>query len=199
MRQRAARWWPRALLVVLLLGTAHVAGRGQFGSVPIGAGGGGMAQLEPERPTPRVYIREPVTGAAAETHRLLNKVIPFPFGNETPLMDFLEHVKRETFEEAPEKVLAIYLDPVGLLEADRTPQSPVLLDLHAATAGRGLELALAQLDLAYTVAPDGLLIITSSDHDTADYDPLPYILDELKALREEVADLREAVGSKTDD
>lgn len=201
MRRNLGRWASRGVAIVLLIGTAHLVGRGQFASAPPGAMGGGLGDdvdVDVEY-APRVYFREAVTGPAAETHRLLNKSIAFPFANETPLADFLAHVRQETAEDGHPAGVPIYIDPVGLLEADRTPQSPVVLDLHSAPVGRGLGLVLDQLDLAYTVEPDGLIIICSADGKERMHDPLPYILDELRALREEVKDLKAAVGTKTED
>ncbi len=192
MGRNLVRMIPRGIAVVLLLGTAHLVGRGQFASTaPAPVGGGSLGVLVHEsHAAPRVHYRERVTGPAAETHRLLNKVIEFPFQNEHPLQDFLEYLRQQTVEDAHPKGLAIYVDPISLLEVDRTLQSPITLQLDAATVGRGLELVLRQIDLIYTVEPDGLLIIDSVDEDPWTHDPLPYLLDEMRALRHEVEDLR---------
>ncbi|MBV8234029.1 MAG: hypothetical protein JO329_28960, partial [Planctomycetaceae bacterium] len=56
--------------------------------------------------------------------------------------------------------IPIYVDPVGLQEAEKTMTSPVTLDLEGVPLKTTLRLLLKQLGLTYTVK-DGLLTITS--------------------------------------
>ncbi|MBV8557496.1 MAG: hypothetical protein JO116_18190, partial [Planctomycetaceae bacterium] len=56
--------------------------------------------------------------------------------------------------------IPIYVDPVGLQEAEKTMTSPVTLDLEGVPLRTTLRLLLKQLGLTYTVK-DGLLTITS--------------------------------------
>jgi hypothetical protein len=86
------------------------------------------------------------------------------FDQETPLEDVLKYIKSAT-STATDNGIPIYVDPVGLQEADRTMTSPVRLDLEGVPLKMSLRLLLKQLGLTYTVK-DGLLMITSEDsHD----------------------------------
>ena len=81
------------------------------------------------------------------------------FANETPLEDVLKYIKSAT--QGPNDTgIPIYVDPVGLQEAEKTMTSPVTLDLEGVPLKTTLRLLLKQLGLTYTVK-DGLLTITS--------------------------------------
>jgi hypothetical protein len=83
------------------------------------------------------------------------------FANETPLDDVLKYIKQATttptFAGIP-----IYVDPIGLQEAEKSITAPVSLDLDGVPLRRTLQLLLDQLGLVYFV-DDGILVITSSD------------------------------------
>ena len=83
------------------------------------------------------------------------------FANETPLDDVLKYIKQATttptFSGIP-----IYVDPLGLQEAERSLNSTVQIDLEGVPLKTTLRLMLKQLGLAYTVK-DGFLMITSED------------------------------------
>ena len=91
----------------------------------------------------------------------LEEPISMSFASETPLDDVLKYIKQATttptFSGIP-----IYVDPVGLQEAERSLNSTVQLDLEGIPLRRTLQLMLTQLGLAYFVE-DGLLVITSED------------------------------------
>ncbi len=83
------------------------------------------------------------------------------FATETPLDDVLKYIKQATttptFPGIP-----IYVDPIGLQEAERSLNSTVQIDLEGVPLKTTLRLILKQLGLAYTVK-DGFMIITSED------------------------------------
>jgi hypothetical protein len=98
----------------------------------------------------------------AKTKTILAKLdepISMSFANETPLEDVLKYIKSAT--QGPNDTgIAIYVDPVGLNEAEKTLTSPVTLDLEGVPLKTTLRLLLKQLGMTYTVK-DGLLTITS--------------------------------------
>ena len=89
----------------------------------------------------------------------LDEPISMSFANETPLEDVLKYIKSAT--QGPNDTgIPIYVDPVGLNEAEKTLTSPVTLDLEGVPLKTTLRLLLKQLGLTYTVK-SGLLTITS--------------------------------------
>jgi hypothetical protein len=103
-----------------------------------------------------------ITAAHARIHEALNQPVPMHFLKETPLEDVLNSIKTAT-TGADDKSIPIYVDPIGLLESDKTMTSTVTnIDLDSVPLRTSLRLCLAQLDLAYYVK-DGLLLITSRE------------------------------------
>jgi len=89
----------------------------------------------------------------------LEEPVSMSFANETPLEDVLKYIKSAT--QGPNDTgIPIYVDPVGLNEAEKTMASQVTLDLEGVPLKTTLRLLLKQLGLTYTVK-DGLLTITS--------------------------------------
>jgi tetratricopeptide (TPR) repeat protein len=89
----------------------------------------------------------------------LEEPVSMSFANETPLEDVLKYIKSAT-QGLNDNGIPIYVDPVGLNEAEKTMTSPVTLDLEGVPLKTTLRLLLKQLGLTYTVK-DGLLTITS--------------------------------------
>jgi hypothetical protein len=89
----------------------------------------------------------------------LDEPISMSFANETPLEDVLKYIKSAT-QGPNDQGIPIYVDPVGLNEAEKTMTSPVTLDLEEVPLKTTLRLLLKQLGLTYTIK-DGLLTITS--------------------------------------
>jgi hypothetical protein len=58
------------------------------------------------------------------------------------------------------KGIPIYVDPIGLAEAEKTMGSVAQIDLDGVPLKTSLHLYLAQLDLAYSIR-NGVLVITS--------------------------------------
>ena len=105
---------------------------------------------------------DPITAAQARIREALNQPIPMHFLEETPLEDVLSSIKTAT-TSADGKPIPIYVDPIGLLQAEKTMASTVTnIDLDSLPLSTSLRLCLAQLDLAYYVK-DGLLVITCRD------------------------------------
>jgi hypothetical protein len=90
----------------------------------------------------------------------LEKVIDMSFANETPLEDVIKYVRSATSGTTFPVGIPIYIDPVGLQQAEKTPISPVVIQLSQVPLKTTLKLVLEQLGLMYKVQ-DGLLKITS--------------------------------------
>jgi RNA polymerase sigma factor (sigma-70 family) len=89
----------------------------------------------------------------------LEEPIAMSFTNETPLDDVLKYIKQATTSKTFAGV-PIYVDPIGLQEAERSLNSTVTIDLEGVPLRRTLQLVLAQLGLIYWVE-DGMIYITS--------------------------------------
>jgi hypothetical protein len=87
------------------------------------------------------------------------------FQEETPLEDVLKYIKQAT-TSAPDfpAGIPIYVDPVGLQEAEKSMTSTIrFIDLEGIPLRRTLQLLLKQLNLIYFVE-DGMLCITSEEY-----------------------------------
>jgi len=103
-----------------------------------------------------VFDRDPKT---KQILAKLDEPLAMNFPNETPLEDVLNYIKQAT-QTPTDSGIPIYLDPIGLNEAEKTETSPVSIDLDGVPLKTTLRLLLRQLDLTYTVK-DGFLMITS--------------------------------------
>jgi hypothetical protein len=93
----------------------------------------------------------------------LDKPLSMSFNEETPIEDVFKYVKQSTRGPAFANGIPMYVDPIGLSEADKTLAATVRnIDLEGIPLKRSLELILSQLDLTYTVK-GGLLTITSKE------------------------------------
>src|SRR4029077_15516697 len=110
--------------------------------------------------------------------------------------DVLKYIKQatttSTFSGIP-----IYVDPLGLQEAERSLNSTVTIDLEGVPLRRTLQLILAQLQLQYQVE-DGMIYITSQDSENLTLAPSirapsPILLRAEKAERGELT-LQEMKG-----
>jgi hypothetical protein len=137
-----------------------------------------LAQAKAPRPAP------PAAAAAVQASKArpgedpksqainakLEEPVAMNFANETPLEDLLKHIKQATTHGSNDPGIPIYVDPIGLQEAEKTMTSTVQLDLDGVPLRRTLQLALKQLGLIYFV-DDGILVITSEE--TGDHTKLP--------------------------
>jgi hypothetical protein len=100
-----------------------------------------------------------------KTKKILEKLdepISMSFNEETPLEDVLKYIKQAT-TTATYGGIPIYVDPIGLQEAEKSMSSTVRnMDLEGVPLKLTLKLLLNQLDLTYTVK-DGFLMITSKE------------------------------------
>jgi hypothetical protein len=101
----------------------------------------------------------------AASQRILAKLeepIAMSFTADTPLEDVLKYIKQATTSSTYTGI-PIYVDPLGLQEAEKSMTSTVRnMDLEGVPLRRTLQLLLKQIDLVYFV-DDGLLCITSDD------------------------------------
>src|SRR5262249_38624922 len=80
--------------------------------------------------------------------RKLDELIPFHFPNETPLDVVLKYVRSAT-SDANFPGIPMYVDPVGLQNAERSLDSTVQIDVDSIPARDGLLLCLKQLGLGF--------------------------------------------------
>jgi hypothetical protein len=93
--------------------------------------------------------------------RKLNTRTNLPVSGTMPLEDLLKTVRSAT-QGPSDKGIPIYVDPVGLQEAEKTMTSQVNVSGGHQAIGTTLEEALGQLGLAYSVK-DGMVTITSKE------------------------------------
>jgi hypothetical protein len=149
---------------------------GAFSGEGGGFGGGAIGEFVGEgilgstgEDRSRIAIAEfaPKLAAAdksARTQALVKKLeepIAFSFTDETPLEDVLKYIKSASQDKNGPSI-PIYVDPMGLQEAEKTMSSTVRIDLDGVPLKTTLRLMLKQLGLAYCVR-DGVLIISSPD------------------------------------
>ena len=154
------------------------------------AGAAGAAE-DDGPPVPRVYFKAPITAEAAAVWIKLQKKAPLKFENETPFDEFLKKFKEAVDGKDDATGVMIYVDPIGLQEAEKTMSSVITINLANVRLETGLRLAVKQLGLTFRVDPDGLLMITSRDSKDSEHDDAEsIILDKLESLQKQVAELR---------
>lgn len=108
----------------------------------------------------------------------LDRTVPMRFPEETPIEEVVKYVVEAT-RAKDGRAVPVDIDPIALQEVEKTPQSPVRLDLDGLPLRATLRLALDQLDLRYLVR-DGLLLITSQTGEgDSDVEPVyddPFLL-----------------------
>jgi hypothetical protein len=90
----------------------------------------------------------------------LGKPMNMSFANETPLDDVLKYLRQATTNPTFPEGIPIYVDPIGLQEAEKSLNSTVTINVSQVPLRTSLRLILKQLGLTYQVK-DGLLTITS--------------------------------------
>ncbi len=91
----------------------------------------------------------------------LDQPISMPYPNGIALTGLLSYIRSAT-RGPNDKGIPIYVDPVGLQEAEVTMTSPVKINLQEVALRTALRQALRQLGLSYEVR-DGLLTITAEE------------------------------------
>jgi hypothetical protein len=104
--------------------------------------------------------------------KALERPIPMRFPRPTSLEDVLSYIKKAT-TNPDQPAIPIYVDPLGLQEAERSLGSPVSIDVEGVPLRTSLDLCLSQLGLHYFVR-DGCLRITSLDDESQPEGEDPY-------------------------
>jgi hypothetical protein len=127
----------------------------------------------PAIPTERRPGSDSVATANERILKSLEWKIPIHCAEPTPLTDVLASIKSE-LRHREEWDIPIYVDPVGLQEAEKTMQSPVQMEMNDVPLRTTLGLLLRQLGMIYEVR-GGLIHITSAAAN--DFDPVPAYVD----------------------
>ncbi len=104
----------------------------------------------------------PIDGHDDRSQRIvaeLAKPLSMSFANETTLDDILKYIKQATASPTYNGI-PIYVDPIGLQEAEKSLRSTVTIDVEQVPLRTSLSLLLNQLGLAHQVK-DGVLTTTS--------------------------------------
>jgi hypothetical protein len=112
-------------------------------------------------------------GKGPRTRLVIGKLddrVPMKFPDETALDDILKHIKQSTTSSEFPNGIPIYVDPLGLQEAEKSLTSTVQIDLEGVPLRRTLQLVLKQLGLAYIVE-DGMIYITSQESQLTHLEP----------------------------
>jgi hypothetical protein len=103
-----------------------------------------------------------IASANARVQKALDLRVPMQFPDETTLEDLLKYI-RDATRGPGGRVIPIYVDPIGLQEAEQSMTSTVRgIDLEGVKLRTSLRLCLKQIQPAYVVR-DGLLLITSQE------------------------------------
>jgi hypothetical protein len=117
------------------------------------------------------------TGIAAANARVweaLEQPVPMRFPEETTLEDLLKHIRTAT--RSPDgKGIPVYMDPIGMQEAEKSMTSTIRIDLEGVALKTSLRLCLDQLDLSYSIR-DGLLLITSKESEVSPVYQDPFLI-----------------------
>jgi hypothetical protein len=169
-----------SLIGLAVLGAVCARGRRRprwLGAALFGAGYTALIFSRPVGQPPRAYLAtdqilkvvrpwfSSVPGSfsapAASILESLERPIPMQFNTETPLEGVLDHIRRAT--ATPDYPgIPVYVDPLGLQEAERSLNSTVQIDLEGVPLRATLALCLKQLGLGYEVK-DGFLRITHEE------------------------------------
>jgi hypothetical protein len=151
-----------------------------------------MIPIEEEAEVQKIYLKPRLNEHNAGIWAVLQRRVPIPFGEETPLGDFIQYIKTATRSSERPAGLSIYVDPIGLEETEKTIDSPILFEMKGLPLAQSLELVLGQLGLAYWVEENGLIVISAGlareSKNAADADL--EILEQIQHLRDEVAAMR---------
>jgi hypothetical protein len=110
----------------------------------------------------------------------LEQPIPFHFPEEVPLEDVLKYI-RDATRDVNFQGVPIYVDPIGLRNAEKTMASTVRIDRDAIPVRVGLGFCLKQLDLEFSVR-DGFVAISDNAAIPVFDDPVQVVGHSLLAL-----------------
>lgn len=97
----------------------------------------------------------------AAINAALDRPMDLPFAQPTPFDAIVKHIQESTKSTELPNGVPIYIDPIGLDEAEKSMASTVKINLGGIPLRRSLALLLAQLDLRYWV-DDEFLMITAA-------------------------------------
>ncbi len=113
----------------------------------------------PQRVSGFPFVTDARARASARMLERLEPPMALHFPHETPLSQVLRNIQ-ETAENRDGEPFPIFVDPIGLSEAERSISSTLVVDLDGVPLKHGLLACLKSLDLEFCVA-DGYLKITS--------------------------------------
>ncbi|HEV3163158.1 MAG TPA: STN domain-containing protein [Isosphaeraceae bacterium] len=155
-------WLGLAVVIGVLVLAARPAPMQAGGMQAQGEGGGGdEAQFLPVKKQPA----HPLSAATARTWLKLQQAVTLNFEQGTTLRHLLDTIRQETTGKGQDAAnkddgLVIYVDPIGLQEAEKTLDSPIEINIKGVPLVTSLALALKQLGLVFSVNQDGLVLIT---------------------------------------
>ena len=167
---------------------------GLIASQVVGGAFGGSGAAEPE-PAKVIHVAAPpMSPQATKVWLKLQEKLTMNFPNDTPLEDVKKYIEESTKDDKAgfPTGIPIYIDPQGLQNSDKTMASTVSISLEGMPLALTLKLLLKQVNLAYYIQKDGLLVITTQDDDEVK-DGSAHILEELGSLRTEVQALRREI------
>ncbi len=175
----AANWWPQYRLrggsdrapvgLEYLAAVVQQTGEAWTGvSVTLSTARPSLDAAPPELLPLKMAVADPTDGGPSEapddaSQRVVEALatpVAMHFANETPLDDVLKYVKIATTTAKLPSGIPIYVDPIGLQEAEKSMTSTVSIDLDQVPLRASFKLLLHQLGLTYQVK-DGLLKIIS--------------------------------------
>lgn len=183
------------LLLVSLANQSTLRAQQSSAIVPASVVGGAFGgNPRDDGPPPVKLAAKPMTLPETRIWLKLREKVALSFPSETPLEDLVKFLRKTTVDgsDFPEGI-PVYVDPIGLQDADKTMTSTFQMNLSGIPLATSLKLALAQLSLGYWVHPDGLLIITYQDSEDIPVDTGKVVLDEIAELRREIRALRDEV------
>ncbi|WP_165227271.1 hypothetical protein [Aquisphaera insulae] len=110
-------------------------------------------------PTERRAETEGIAGANARILKALDQPFTFHFPNDVPLGEVLNDISTKVYTEDGHP-LPIYVNPIDMVEADRTLESKVTLAVEGVPLRSGLHFLLEQLGLNYRIK-GGLIEVVS--------------------------------------
>ena len=119
-----------------------------------------IANAPDAEPQEAVVANDPRSAKVAAE---LTRVVSLNFANDTPLEEVLKTVQSLTQGPNFPQGISVYVDPVGLADAEQKMSSPIRFNVPDVTLKTALKLMLDQLGLVYSIK-DGLLMITGNDH-----------------------------------
>ena len=114
-----------------------------------------LVQINPATETPPPAAISPRTRAILAR---LEERVSMPFPKETPLDEVLQHIRRVAKKGPDDPAIPVYIDPLGLQQAERSVNSTVIIVEKSIALKDALTRVLTSLGMAYIVKDDVLII-----------------------------------------